>query len=71
MKLEDMIADANKRRENSFGAISLEDSLEKTMDKILNAESKSNAIHVNDQYTNELTATGQADRVRSFTKWRC
>lgn len=69
MKVEDIIMDATKKRENSFGAISLEDSLEKTMDKIIEAESKSTAIHINDQYTNELTATGQADRVKSFTNY--
>ena len=69
MKIEDIIMDATKKRENSFGAITLEDSLEKTMDKIIEAESKSSAIHVNDQYTNELTATGQADRVKSFTNY--
>ena len=69
MKIEDIIMDATKKRENSFGAISLEDSIEKTMDRILESESKSTAIHVNDQYTNELTSTGQADKVRSFTNY--
>ena len=69
MKIEDMMMDAAKKRENSFGAITLEDTLEKTMNNILEAESKSTAIHIQDQYTNELTASGQADRVKSFTNY--
>ena len=69
MKIEDMMQDAIKKREHTFGAMSLDLNLEETMNRILDAESKSTAIHINDQYTNELTASGQADRVKSFTNY--
>lgn len=67
MAFKDELISAAMAGDKPFHAISMDDTLEDTVNNILTTASKSRPIQ--DHYRNTLTATGTADKVESFNQY--
>ena len=67
MAFKDELISAAMAGEKPFHAISMDDTLEDTVNNILTTASKSKPIQ--DHFRNTLTATGTADKVESFNQY--